>query len=130
LNSSTTASEQLHTSLTGSADSSRGGTISTRVSLPLQAAITGELRVTDAILDGEIVCLDAEGRSIFKEQLYRRGNPVFYAFDLLWLNGRDLRHLPLIERNRMLRTLIRFRRHGCLMHARFGILGTSLEPLG
>ena len=29
----------------------------------------GELRVTDAILDGEIVRLDAQGRSIFKELL-------------------------------------------------------------
>src|SRR5271156_4320566 len=38
---------------------------------PLHAAIAGELRVTDAILDGEIVCLDAQGRSIFKELLYR-----------------------------------------------------------
>jgi ATP-dependent DNA ligase len=47
------------------------------------------------------------GRSIFKELLYRRGNPFFYAFDLLWLNGRDLRQLPVLERKRMLRRLIR-----------------------
>jgi bifunctional non-homologous end joining protein LigD len=52
------------------------------------------------------VCLDAEGRSIFNELLFRRGCPTFYAFDLLYLNGRDLRHLPLIERKEILRTLI------------------------
>jgi ATP-dependent DNA ligase len=32
--------------------------------------------------------------------------PDFYAFDLLYLNGRDLRQLPLIQRKEKLRTLI------------------------
>jgi bifunctional non-homologous end joining protein LigD len=72
----------------------------------LRAAIAQELRVKDAILDGEIVCLDALGRSQFKQLMFRRGNPVFYAFDLLWLNGRDLCQLPLLERKRMLRGVI------------------------
>jgi bifunctional non-homologous end joining protein LigD len=58
------------------------------------------------VIDGEIVCLDAEGRSIFNELLFRRGYPIFYAFDLLYLNGRDLRQLPLIERKEKLRTMI------------------------
>jgi bifunctional non-homologous end joining protein LigD len=44
------------------------------------------LRVKNAILDGEIVCLDSEGRSQFKELLYRRGRAVSFAFDLVWLN--------------------------------------------
>src|SRR5687767_11644882 len=60
------------------------------------------LRVRNAILDGEIVCLDHHGRSMFKELLYRRGEPAFYAFDFVWLNGRDLRVFPLIERKRRL----------------------------
>ena len=64
------------------------------------------LRATNAILDGEIVCLDSEGRSQFKELLYRRGRAVFFAFDLLWLNGADLRKLPLIERKKKLKRLI------------------------
>jgi bifunctional non-homologous end joining protein LigD len=55
------------------------------------------LRVNDAIIDGEIVCLDSEGRSIFNELLHRKGVPAFYAFDLLYLNGRDLRQLPLVD---------------------------------
>jgi bifunctional non-homologous end joining protein LigD len=65
-----------------------------------------ELKATDAILDGEIVCSDGEGRSQFNELLYRRGEPVLYCFDLLWLNGQDLRAIPLIERKKRLRHLI------------------------
>jgi ATP-dependent DNA ligase len=30
--------------------------------------------------------------------LYRRGRAVFFAFDLVWLDGADLRQTPLIER--------------------------------
>jgi len=38
--------------------------------------------------------------------LRRRGPHRFAAFDLLWLDGRDLRMLPLLERKRRLRALI------------------------
>ena len=65
-----------------------------------------KLKVQNAVIDGELVCLDSEGRSIFNELLFRRGCPIFYAFDLLYLNGRDLRQLPLIERKEKLRALI------------------------
>ena len=65
-----------------------------------------KLKVQNAVMDGEIVCLDAEGRSIINELLFRRGCPTFYAFDLLYLNNRDLRQLPLIERKKKLRALI------------------------
>ena len=66
----------------------------------------GKLRVKNAIIDGEIACVDEEGRSLFNELLFRRGSPIFYAFDLLYLNDRDLRQLPLIERKEKLRALI------------------------
>jgi len=69
-------------------------------------AVLSKLKVQNAILDGEIVCLDCEGRSLFNELLRRRESPGYYAFDLLWLNGRDLRDLPLIERKQRLRKLI------------------------
>jgi|ERR1700722_9176404 bifunctional non-homologous end joining protein LigD len=36
----------------------------------------------------------------------RRAQPVFYAFDLVWLNGKDLRELPLLERKEHLQELI------------------------
>lgn len=58
------------------------------------------------VLDGEIVCLDEHGCSQFNQLLFRRGTPRFCAFDLLWLDGRDLHDLPLIERKRALRTIV------------------------
>ena len=60
----------------------------------------------NAIIDGEIVCLDANGVSQFNELLSRKAEPVLYAFDLLWLNGEDLRKLPLVGRKDRLRRLI------------------------
>ena len=72
------------------------------------ASLGDELRRIghDAVLDGEIACLDGEGRSVFNTLLYRRGTPVFYAFDCLWLDGRDLRARPLIERKRILNSIV------------------------
>jgi bifunctional non-homologous end joining protein LigD len=64
------------------------------------------MKAHDAVLDGEIVCLDARGRSNFKNLLYRRDWPYFYAFDLLAVDGEDLREWPLVERKRRLRQLI------------------------
>src|SRR5262245_53214128 len=71
----------------------------------LQAAIA-QLRVQNAVIDGELVCLDPLGRSQFYDLMFRRREPYFYAFDLLWLNGEDLRALPLLERKARLRKLI------------------------
>jgi bifunctional non-homologous end joining protein LigD len=68
-------------------------------------ASLASLPVTNAILDGEIVCLDRAGKSVFKELLFRKGRPRFYAFDLLWLNGEDLRSLSLVERKKHQRNL-------------------------
>jgi bifunctional non-homologous end joining protein LigD len=82
----------------------------------LKAALA-KLRVKDAVLDGELVCLDASGRSIFNQILYRRSEPVFYAFDLLWLNGKDLRQLPLWKRKQRLERLIRAARIPALLYA-------------
>jgi ATP-dependent DNA ligase len=60
------------------------------------------------ILDGELACLGADGRSQFFELMRRRRQDViFYAFDLLRHDGEDLRQLPLVERKRRLRRLIR-----------------------
>jgi hypothetical protein len=36
------------------------------------------------VLDGEIVCLDSRGRPQFRDLLFRRAEPHFYAFDILW----------------------------------------------
>lgn len=68
-----------------------------------------------AILDGEVVALDEEGRPSFslmqqrtgmqpgKRHLRREGVPViYYAFDLLYLDGFDLRRVPLEQRKQLL----------------------------
>jgi bifunctional non-homologous end joining protein LigD len=60
-----------------------------------------------AVIDGEIVVLDGDGRPHFYDLLRLRGEPVFYAFDLLWLDGKDLRAHVLLERKRMLQELVR-----------------------
>src|SRR5437879_2614343 len=41
----------------------------------------------EAVLDGEIVCLDPNGRPQFDSLFYRRGHPYFYAFDVPYLDG-------------------------------------------
>ena len=38
--------------------------------------------------------------------MFHRAKPYFYAFDLLWMNGVDLRELPLVERKAKLRELV------------------------
>jgi len=64
------------------------------------------LKVKDAILDGEIVALDGCGKPAFYSLMKRECPAVYYAFDVLWLNGRDVRNLPLVERKKILRKVI------------------------
>src|SRR5262252_8827121 len=54
-----------------------------------------KLPVENAIIDGEVICIDAKGVSQFNQLLSRKGEPVFYAFDLLWLDGKDRGRCPL-----------------------------------
>jgi bifunctional non-homologous end joining protein LigD len=56
-----------------------------------------ELKI-QCVMDGEIVCLDDQGKTQFRDLLFHRGEPRFIAFDLLWLDGEDLRYQPLIAR--------------------------------
>ncbi len=69
-------------------------------------AVRDELPVREAILDGEVVALDEHGRQNFRDLLAGRGNLHFAAFDALWVNGRDLRRLPLARRKRALHKLV------------------------
>ncbi|MDF3066550.1 MAG: ligase [Polyangiaceae bacterium] len=81
------------------------------------------LPVEDALLDGEIVTFDAEGKPSFEKlaprihaqkpldiEHARSQVPVVYlVFDLLALGGRDLTGLPLLERKHILSQLVRGR---------------------
>jgi bifunctional non-homologous end joining protein LigD len=72
----------------------------------LAEEIAHAIRAQDAILDGEIVCLDPDGRSNFKNLLFRRDWPFFMPFDLLSCEGEDLRQRSLMERKRRLRAMM------------------------
>lgn len=69
-----------------------------------------KLKVTSALLDGEAVVLDDEGRSRFQAlQAALKGAPDsidYFAFDLLELNGQDLTQLPLTERKKKLQAIL------------------------
>ena len=83
---------------------------------PLTASVA-KLKVQNAIIDGEVVCLDAKGRSVFLDMRRRKANAILYCFDLLWLNNEDLRNLPLVERKLRLRQLTRASRNRSLLYA-------------
>ena len=57
-------------------------------------------------MDGEIVCLNDEGKPEFRDLLFRRGEARSVAFDLLWCDGQDLRYTPLTERKHKLRSIL------------------------
>jgi bifunctional non-homologous end joining protein LigD len=73
----------------------------------LALALPKDVRPHSAVLDGEIVCLDRLGRADFATLFYHRAEPIFVAFDLLSVDGQDLRTVPLIERKFELRRTLR-----------------------
>jgi bifunctional non-homologous end joining protein LigD len=84
---------------------------------PELAEIAAGIDARSAVLDGEICALDEEGRPSFSLMQQRtagldrrrRGAAipiVYYAFDLLYLEGFDLRQVELSERKRLLRHLL------------------------
>lgn len=64
----------------------------------------------NAVVDGEIVVINEEGYTIFSQlQDWRSeadGQLVYYLFDILWLNGKDLTSLPLMQRKKLLQQLM------------------------
>lgn len=70
-----------------------------------------KLNVASALLDGEIVALDDDGRSSFgrlQHGLKEGDTPLtYFVFDVLELDGRDLRSEPLIRRKELLHGLLK-----------------------
>jgi DNA ligase D-like protein (predicted ligase) len=68
------------------------------------------LRADRAVVDGEIVAVDATGHPSFQALQHRGAHPkhivVCYGFDLLHLDGKDLTRLPLERRRAALRTVV------------------------
>src|SRR6267378_1926540 len=85
---------------------------------PELASLPNALAARKAILDGEIVALDAQGRSNFErlqermhvrapsESLVTQIRVVYFAFDVLYCDGYDLREAPLLERKQLLQRLL------------------------
>src|SRR4030095_10838024 len=62
----------------------------------------------DAVINGEMVALNKEGKPDFSEiQNYNGSVPlIYYVFDILWLNGYGIKSLPLIDRKKILSELL------------------------
>ena len=81
--------------------------------------LANQLDATEAIIDGELVALDAAGRSNFQklqnrasvrnpsQQLLESIPATYYAFDLLYCDGYDLRKVPLEQRKNLLKQILR-----------------------
>lgn len=71
---------------------------------------TARVNVDSALIDGEVVVLDKDGHPSFGalQEAIKLGDPncLFFAFDILELNGADLKNLPNIERKERLRSII------------------------
>ncbi len=79
--------------------------------LPLQAKAIAALNLKDAWLDGEIVVLDDEGLPSFQalQQAFEIGkshNIIYYLFDAPYLNGFDMREVPVEERRAELKKVL------------------------
>jgi len=79
-------------------------------SYPTVRAAGLTLRAETAVVDGEIVAVDASGHPSFQALQHRSAHPghtiLFYAFDLLHLDGERLTALPLDERRARLATVL------------------------
>ncbi len=59
------------------------------------------------VFDGEIVALDETGRPIFNDLLFGRREPTYVVFDVLFVDGEDVRGAPLKERKALLEKIER-----------------------
>lgn len=62
-------------------------------------------KVSSAVVDGEIVVFDKKGKSSFQLLQRRPQEAVYLLFDILFLEGKDLRDLPLTERKKILQKI-------------------------
>jgi bifunctional non-homologous end joining protein LigD len=109
---------QLHLK-TGKAKAySRNGNDFTRDFAPVCAAAE-RIKAKSLIIDGEVIVPDADGRPDFSALRSAIGKDpdrlLFYAFDLLYLDGLDIRNAPLIDRRSVLAHLVATLRGGRIL---------------
>ncbi len=77
----------------------------------IEKSLTKLCKNHTAVLDGEVVSFDENGRSNFsllQEQIKHNGDNLSYViFDILALDGKDLRDLPLLERKEILKKFMK-----------------------
>jgi len=81
---------------------------------PLVVEAVNHLKVRSCLIDGEVVCCDERGVAVFHVLRRRRNEPqaFLYAFDLLELDGADMRREPLEVRKATLASILRQSRDG------------------
>jgi bifunctional non-homologous end joining protein LigD len=90
-----------------------GGDLTTR--FPTIAAAVITLPVRSCIIDGELIAAGAEGQPDFRALLHGRHVPVcVYTFDIMELDGCDLRDQPLKKRRVQLKRLLAHGKSGLL----------------
>ena len=84
---------------------SRNGNVLSRFEA-LGEQVAAVLDVDEAVIDGEVIAVDESDRPQFYELIRVPRGASYVAFDILWLNGTDLRALPLTERRQSLQGIV------------------------
>ena len=108
----------------------RGGFDWTNRFATIVAGMT-RLPAATLVLDGEIICAEQDGRPNFSalQDDLKRGRHdrlVYYAFDLLHLDGFDTRPAPLLERKRVLQSVLSESRAQRILYSEHFMDGTDL----
>jgi ATP-dependent DNA ligase len=92
---------------------------------PLVAAAITALPARSCVIDGEAIACDESGLAVFDLIRYRRQDHAvtLCAFDLLELDGEDLRRRPIEERKRALKRLLRRKHPGIAFNQFFDVEG-------
>ena len=91
----------------------------------LREALVKAVNGGQVILHGELVVTDHLGRRNFGAMRARRNQVRFFAFDLLHLNGEDLRAVPLVKRKERLKAFCRLDHRMCFMWTTREAVGRS-----
>src|SRR5262249_11493894 len=73
---------------------------------PDVAQALSKLRTGGAVLDGEVVAFDPKGVARFQQLMTPGVEHHYIVFDLLWLDGQDLRSRPIEERRDLLESVL------------------------
>ncbi len=76
------------------------------VRFPDVARAIAKLQIAEAVIDGEVVAFDGEGVTRFQQLMTPGVEHHYMVFDLLWLDGEDVRGRPIEERRALLESLL------------------------